>query len=357
MRFGKWRGMPLAMALAAVLGMGLGTASGRMAGICIHTIPGEVPAYDFTTGGPTSRRRSRTDITPRTMIGHSLADRDAPRMPGQLGGLFHHGVRRQGCGHGHGCGHGEGLRSRQRLWARLGGGNGCGFCAGNGLFGGHGRRLASAAPRPVRRPRRPAGSWRRSRPQEEFRPVPRLDGGGDRPVAAQPLRSWSLPRPSPCVAIRAAGWAARHSHLGNLKNKLRCHLCGGAAAAALAAAGRFGRSLRGLRRRGLLGKLGHGGCAAAAALLSGHGHGGNGCGHCGGKGCAHCLKGPGPARTACWLPAGHAPPQQGRLLRRPRRAGAPDPRICPLHRHDPIASRLFRLPADESQRSLTIIES
>ena len=54
MLFGKRRGMPLTLALATTLGLGLGLASSARAdGLFFqHTIPREVDAYDFTTGGP-----------------------------------------------------------------------------------------------------------------------------------------------------------------------------------------------------------------------------------------------------------------------------------------------------------------
>ena len=51
MRFGKWRGASLAFAVAAVFGLGLASTV-RADGWHIHpTLPGEVPAYDYTTGG------------------------------------------------------------------------------------------------------------------------------------------------------------------------------------------------------------------------------------------------------------------------------------------------------------------
>ena len=52
MRFERWRGMPLVLAMAAV-GLGLSWADRRRAdGYRLHhTIPREVVAYDFTTGG------------------------------------------------------------------------------------------------------------------------------------------------------------------------------------------------------------------------------------------------------------------------------------------------------------------
>ena len=54
MLFGKRRGMPLTLALAMTLGLGLVMASSARADGMLfqHTIPREVDAYDFTTGGP-----------------------------------------------------------------------------------------------------------------------------------------------------------------------------------------------------------------------------------------------------------------------------------------------------------------
>ena len=51
MRFGKWRGVPLALTLAAMLGWGLATSARADGWHLQYTIPREVPAYDFTTGG------------------------------------------------------------------------------------------------------------------------------------------------------------------------------------------------------------------------------------------------------------------------------------------------------------------
>ena len=53
MRIGKWRGMPRTLALATALGLGLALAnSARAVDYPFHTDSREVPAYDFTTGGP-----------------------------------------------------------------------------------------------------------------------------------------------------------------------------------------------------------------------------------------------------------------------------------------------------------------
>src|SRR5271165_5446432 len=51
MRFGNWRGVPLALLLAAMLGLGLATAVRADGWHLQYTIPREVPAYDYSTGG------------------------------------------------------------------------------------------------------------------------------------------------------------------------------------------------------------------------------------------------------------------------------------------------------------------
>ena len=74
----------------------------------------------------------------------------------------------------------------------------------------------------------------------------------------------------------------RHSHFGNLANKLRCRLCGGGGCGGCGGAG-LGDPCSG---------CGGGGCGACGGCgLFKHGQGGTGCGLCGGRGCAGCLKG------------------------------------------------------------------
>ena len=66
--------MPLTLALATTLGLGLVMASSARADGMLfqHTIPREVDAYDFTTGGPYMAPRSRTATTPRTTLASSI---------------------------------------------------------------------------------------------------------------------------------------------------------------------------------------------------------------------------------------------------------------------------------------------
>ena len=115
MRFERWRGMPLVLAMAAV-GLGLSWADrARADGYRLHhTIPREVGAYDFTTGGEFK--------APPVPYGHYAKDHPLAcvgcRMHGLLGCI--------GCGHGNGGGHGTGCHAC--------GGRGCGLCSGGGLF-------------------------------------------------------------------------------------------------------------------------------------------------------------------------------------------------------------------------------
>ena len=51
MRLGKWRGVALALALSATCAAGRGTPA-RAGWFTCHTIPREVQAVDFNTGGP-----------------------------------------------------------------------------------------------------------------------------------------------------------------------------------------------------------------------------------------------------------------------------------------------------------------
>ena len=108
MRFGNWRGVPLALSLAAMLGWGLATSVRADGWHLQYTIPREVPAYDYSTGGEY--------YAPPVPYGH-YAKNDAGKAMGYVSGcfmdlwdktvgLFHHCG--DGCGLCHGCGHGSG---------------------------------------------------------------------------------------------------------------------------------------------------------------------------------------------------------------------------------------------------------
>ena len=153
MRFGKWRGVPLALALAAIVGIGLDLV--RADGWHLHyTIPREVPAYDFTTGGPY--------YAPPVPYGHYAKDyarrsrqgyRSAPWLRKHGTGALHgclkdlwdktvglfHSARRVAGRPRFGCGIGRdtarpGARLR-RPGSRRSRSHDCGFCSGRGLFG------------------------------------------------------------------------------------------------------------------------------------------------------------------------------------------------------------------------------
>ena len=118
MRFGNWRGVPLALSLAAMLGWGLATSVRADGWHLQYTIPREVPAYDYTTGGEY--------YAPPVPYGHYAKDyageaaKAAGYVTGYAGqlhgclkdlwdktvGLFH--KCGDGCGLCHGCGHGSG---------------------------------------------------------------------------------------------------------------------------------------------------------------------------------------------------------------------------------------------------------
>jgi hypothetical protein len=202
MSFGKWRGAPLAYVLTAVLGWS--TAGNTWAGDFLHhSIPREVMAYDYTTGGPY--------YAPPIPYGHYAKDPHAAiakaigcvtcKLHGLCGqggcGSKHHcgdGL----CGHGQGghggCGHGEGAGCGQ-------GGHGAG--CGHGLFGhGHAAGVATTAFDPS------LGLGHHGTPQA-------VAGGQVMPSSQEPC------------GVGGCGLKEKHSHLGNLLGKLRCGLCKG----------------------------------------------------------------------------------------------------------------------------------
>jgi hypothetical protein len=251
MLFGIRRGIPLTLALATTLGLGLAMArSARADGMLIrHTIPRETDAYDFTTG--------RQYMAPPIPYGHYAADYGGELhkslgcatcgLHGLMGGggqghsCFHKGDGAGGdCGQGAGCGHG-------------GSGIGCG--AGHGLFG-HG---GDSSPGIVGAdPGFGAGSM------------------GYATTWAQPSgQAAALPSGQSICGQSGCAVAVKHSHLSQMLNKIRCGSCGGSGCG-------------GCADTGVTGLCGDPGCSLGA----GHGHGkGTGCGLCGGKGCGSCLSG------------------------------------------------------------------
>lgn len=295
MRFGKWRGLSLALALAGIVGMG----TGRVLADGWHlsyTIPREVPAYDFTTGGPYYAPPIPYGHYAKDDLGHGvgLVHGCLNDLWSKTVGLFH--CSGEGCGHGHGCGHGDGSGCGAGLGhgCRLGhgcggagtGGSGCGFCSGLGLFG-HGNGSGCGL----------GGNC--------------LGGSGGlcsglghkknfAPCHASTVVATSQSQPSAQAVVAPSGQSVcgnpgcnimgHHSHLANLANKIRCHFCGGAGCGGCGGLG-MGDPCSGCGGSGLLGGHGRGCGMCGGCGLGKHGHGGTGCGHCGGKGCSNCLGG------------------------------------------------------------------
>jgi len=241
MLFGKWRGMPGALALATTLGLGLGlTSLARADGLLLqHTIPREVDAYDFTTGGPFK--------APPVPYGHYAKDyvADAHKAAGCVTCRLHSLFGGSGAGHGllHKGGHEDG--------AVVDDGSGAGHGAGHGLFGHHA-----------------------TSPYDGYGSSDGIGSGhfghhgGIATGSAGYANTWAeasgqgVVQPSGQSMCGQPGCkvASKHSHLSNLLNKLHCGSCGGS------------------------------GCGACGG--TGHGHGGGtGCGLCGGRGCSSCLSG------------------------------------------------------------------
>ena len=150
MRFGNWRSVTLAMTLAPMLGLALATSARADGWHLSYTIPREVPAYNFSTGGEYYMPPVPYGHYAKDQVGVAMAVGYASGYGSQLHGclkdlwdktvgLFHccgNGCGHDGCGHGDNCGHGSG--SGCGLGHSCGGsgagGNGCGFCAGLGLF-------------------------------------------------------------------------------------------------------------------------------------------------------------------------------------------------------------------------------
>ena len=126
MRFENWRGMPLAIGLAAALGLGLGwSRTARADGYHLHpTIPRTVAAYDFTTGGEF--------MAPPVPYGHYAKDDllGSHHLLGCVSCRIH--ALLGGHGGGRTCG--------------FCGGKGCGHCSGGGFFGHGGAGSACSGP-------------------------------------------------------------------------------------------------------------------------------------------------------------------------------------------------------------------
>ena len=290
MRFGKWRGAPLALTLAAMLGCGLATSVRADGWHLQYTIPREVPAYDYTTGGEY--------YAPPVPYGHYAKD-DVGKAAGLIQGcfkdlwdksvgLFHHSG--DGCGLGHGCGQssGNGCGLGHNCGGPGGGGGGCGFCAGRGLFhhtdGGLGASCGTGFATAGLGQACTLGSGLGHK--KCFAPchastVAATSQGATAGQCVVAPTGQSLCGSTGCKI------GGLHSHLANLS----CRLCGGSGCGGCGGAG-FGDPCSGC------GGLGHGrngsacgACGGCGLFKHGLGHGGTGCGLCGGKGCSSCLQG------------------------------------------------------------------
>jgi hypothetical protein len=280
MRFGKRRGAGIVLCLAAGLGMSL-VSSAKADGWRLHpTLPSEVPAYDFNTGGQF--------FAPPVPYGHYAKDPvgQAAKGIGHVkGSLMGHLGKLHGLGHGHGpgcgegCGHGNGgcLGSHSGLGHGGGSGAGCGFCSGLGLFK-HGAGLGAGCG--------PLAGGPGHGHAKNFGPY-HPTGVVATSQAVPTAQAVVQPSAQNACGQAGCGLGGLHSHLGGLANKLRCRLCGGKGCGPCRGLG-FGDACSGCHGAGggLKGLCGScGGCG----LLSGLGHGA--CPSCGGAGCKNCLKG------------------------------------------------------------------
>jgi hypothetical protein len=272
MNFGTWRGTPLALALATMFGLCVGSV--RADGLIFqHTIPREVDAYDFTTGGAYK--------APPVPYGHYAKDYIEElqkhtgcvscRLHALMGGhgaghsLFHHGDGDAGYGKGHGkcLKHGANCD---------GSGLDCG--SGHGLFGhGHkgGAPIESGYPGYV-----DGGIGFQGGAPVVSGSAGYVDGGiGMSGGGAGFATTWAgasgqttiSPSTGSICGESGCNTKTKHSHFGHL---LGAHGHGGA----------YGCGDPGC---GLCAGAGHG-------AGKGFGHGaGKGCGFCGGRGCGHCL--------------------------------------------------------------------
>jgi hypothetical protein len=265
MRFGKWRGVPLAMALAVVLGLGLAGLA-RADGWRLHpTLAREVPAYDFTTGGEY--------MAPPIPYGHYAKDyaggvaKHVGMARGLFGGLLHHGGGcGDGCGHGHGCsdggcGHGHGGDPA----------GSCGFCSGLSLFH-HGNKGCGDGTGDFGSP-----GGHGSKHRKHFAPCHDPVVMATSQVQPTGQAGVAPSAQSPC-GVQGCGLGGKHSHL----SKLLCRLCGGKGCGGCGGLGMGDPCNQ-------CGGNGCGGCGGCG--LFHHGKGGTGCHKCGGHGCPSCLQG------------------------------------------------------------------
>ncbi len=233
MRFEKWRGMPLVLAMAAI-GLAVAWSSSvRADGYRLyHTIPGEAPAYDYTTGGEL--------MAPPVPYGHYAKDHiyNPHYLLGCASCRIHSLLGCAGCGHeggGHGC--------------KACGGHGCGLCSGFGHGGGGSDCLPGCG-----------GGRGHHHKAGRFAPC---DSGTVVVGGAGMVVATGQSVPAGMAVVQPSGQSM-------------CGLVGCGVQGAHSHHGRMGH--------GSLGGCGDPGCGLC------HGKG-RGCSFCGGKGCSHCLSG------------------------------------------------------------------
>lgn len=257
MRFERWRGMPLALAMLSAGLVLAWSGSVRADGYHIRpTLPREVLAYDYTTGG--------VMMAPPVPYGHYA--KDGPLGLGCASCRMHNLLGCLGCGHdgaGHGFGHGNGCG--------LCGGRGCGSCSGQatggGLWSGHGHGgdpCGGTGGGLLGHHHKKAG---------KFAPCDTCAGPAVAATSQALPAAQAVVQPSsqyPC-GVDGCGVKGRHGHKGLGGHFRKCGRCGG-------------KGCGGCGGGGLLAGCGDAGCGLCGGK-------GKGCGFCGGKGCSHCLSG------------------------------------------------------------------
>lgn len=283
--FGEWRGAAIALGLAVMLGTSL-SASVKAGGWFHDTLPKEVPAYDFNTGGeyfmpPVPYGHYAKDPGAHLAKGIGMVAGPVHGLKGKLGGLGH-GVHGLGHGHGDGCGPngcgnglghglggdgcGLGCGLGHGLKSKLG--SGCGLGCGLGEHG-LGSGLCGGDP---------CGSADKGcKPAKHFGPIhPTVVATSQSAPSAQAV---VVPTGQGGCGMNGCGLGGLHDHLSGLAGKLKCKFCGGGGCGGCGGmgvgdpcSGCHGNGCGLCRGCGLLGKL-------------------KGCGFCGGAGCKHCLAG------------------------------------------------------------------
>ncbi len=279
--FGEWRGAAIALGMAVMLGTSL-SATARAGGWFHHTLPREVPAYDYSTGGeyfmpPVPYGHYAKDPGAHVAKGIGMVAGPIHGLKGHLAGLKHggghglgHGGHGHGDGHGHGLGHGAGGHGHGIGHGLGGSGCGLGCGLGHGLksklgagcglgcgLGGH--SLGSGLCGDPCGPKHGKGHGK----VKNFGPIhhaTQVVASGQTAPSAQAV---VMPASQGGCVDPGCGGRGLHDHLSGLVGKLKCKLCGG---------------------------NGCGGCGGMGAGDPCSSCGGNGCGLCNGCGLLSKLK-------------------------------------------------------------------